>query len=149
MSPYDCDIWVSEQMQVINTDSKYFNYMFDKVIYWRLEDSMNVTIKRDREWFKESLPTFTKMWNNILYLRKNKDKLDILTRYIDSMEKKMNKDIMENIDRLCNPDNENYDKYLKDLVLKTEMNEKLKKEKEKQKQKEQESSFGMDYMFVD
>ena len=40
-------------------------YKFGKILYWHLEQSHNVLIKRDREWFKENLPKFQKFWDQV------------------------------------------------------------------------------------
>ena len=109
MSPYDVDIWVSEttsKLKQTHPDS-----YLDKVIYWRLEQSHNVTIMRDRDWFNENLPKFEKMWNYVLFLRKNKDRTQLMMNYIKSRSKKMNADIMNVIDKLCNTSKSEYPAY--------------------------------------
>lgn len=84
MSPLDCDIWISKMMEEISTNTEYDDYVFDRVIYWRLMKSKNVTISRDRQWFADYLPTFEKFWNYVEFLRnrRNKASLDILQEYI-------------------------------------------------------------------
>src|SRR5690606_30676239 len=94
MSPYDCDIWVTEQITNLQNDKRYDEYFFDKVIYWKLVTAWNVTIERDRNWFAENLSKFEQMWNYVIFLRTNKDKLEIFENYINSQMKKSNKDIM-------------------------------------------------------
>jgi len=73
MDLYEYDQWI------INTISelygKYYylikNYVFDRVLYWKLENSHNLVIPRDKEWFKKVQPQFENIWKKIVYLRKN------------------------------------------------------------------------------
>jgi hypothetical protein len=115
MSPYDCDIWIAQTIELINNDPTYYNYVIDKVLYWKLIQSKNVTIKRDRLWFKNSLPTFERIWNYVLFFRSNQDKLDLLVKYINSKKRKMNKDIMTVIDKMYNTNHKNYNSFIKDI----------------------------------
>lgn len=83
MSPSDCQKWISEKLEEIN-GGKYKGLMFDRVFYWRLEKSFNVTIKRDREWFNMNFPIFKKTWDYVLFFREHCDKLEALKNYVDS-----------------------------------------------------------------
>jgi len=145
MTPYECDIWIAKQMQEIATNSKYYKYVFDKVIYWRLEDLSNVTINRDREWFKDSFPKLKKMWDRVLFFRNNPDKLDIFTRYINTRPKKMNKDIMKVADTIINTKSKVYDKNIKNILNKIKKEEdKLQEKKEKLSQSDRYINSGYD-----
>lgn len=104
MSPHDCDIWIAETLSNFHSNPKYYNYVFDKVIWWRLEDSMNVTIYRDREWFNESLPTFTKMWEYVKFLKSHQTQKEVFKNYMENNKYKRNDDIMGVIHKICNPD---------------------------------------------
>jgi putative phage-type endonuclease len=115
MSPLDCDIWISETINGLKYDSQYDDYYFDKVLYWKLTDYSNVLINRDRDWFEKNLPELKRVWGYVLYLRANKDKLDILVKYIDSKYRKMNDDIMEVIDKLCDCNNPKYAEFIRDI----------------------------------
>jgi hypothetical protein len=55
-------------------------YIFDKVLYWKLEDCFNQPIKRDQNWFKEALPRFEEFWNEVLFYRSNPAKLKELQK---------------------------------------------------------------------
>jgi len=125
MTPDDCDQWIKNTLEKYWLDKdyerkekplKYRNYKFDKVIYWRIEDSKNNTILRDKEWFSKNYPTFEKIWNQVLFLRKNRDHLDIFVRYLRSLNIKKNKVIMETIDKLCDLDSENYELWYENLL---------------------------------
>jgi len=75
ISIFDYDKWVLDEIH--NLHIKYpelmDNYVFDRIIYWNLKQSHNVTIKRDREWFNEILPELKSIWDKIKYFRENKD----------------------------------------------------------------------------
>jgi len=87
------------------------NYCFDRVYYWRFEHTHCVTVKRDREWFKRSLPIFEKTWANITYLKNNPSVSKKVFEYIDSLPNKdvhghIAKDndlVMKYIEYACNP----------------------------------------------
>merc|ERR1711998_451429 len=121
MSPYDCDKWVMNKLgnfykTICDLGPDYKNYYFDKVVYWRLENSKNVTIHRDREWFSESLIKFRKIWNYVLFLRKNKSKLDLFVRYIESRKQKKNDDIMGIMEKLYNTSDHNYEYTISEIM---------------------------------
>lgn len=42
-----------------------------KIYYWKLEQYKCTTIKRDKSWFKRSLPLMKSFWNNVIQTRKN------------------------------------------------------------------------------
>lgn len=135
MSPYDCDLWVSEQMDIISTDKQYIDYALDRVIYWRLEFSKCTLFQRDRKWFAESLPTFQRMWNYVEFLRSNKMQLDIFKEYIETIPIKRDKDIMNMVTKLCNPDLPNYEECICLITDEIAKNRVIKKEKYVNKQK--------------
>lgn len=110
MSPYEIDIWISEQIANLRKNNPY--YVFDKVFYWRVEVADRCLILRDRDWFEANLPTFKKTWDNILYLRKNADKAKLLFDYINSLNIKRIKPILEVVDQICNEPPSDADKKL-------------------------------------
>jgi putative phage-type endonuclease len=136
MTPYEYDEWATNQINNFKTDPdlKYLEgYAFDKIIYWRLEKSKNVIIKRDREWFSQNLPKFQKMWNYVLYFRNNPDKFTILQEYVDSLSTKYNKKIMEVVEHLSDESHPMYQQRLV-TINKTTIANKLAIEKEKEKE---------------
>lgn len=98
LTPHDYDIWVHENLSTLSR--KYPDHYFDKVLYWKLITSKNVLINRDRKWFAENLPTYKKMWDYVIFFRRNDEKLSLLTQFIDSLRIKSNKTIMSFIDDL-------------------------------------------------
>ena len=158
MTPYECDIWVAEQIQMINLDKKYFNYVLDKVIYWRLEFSKNITFQRDKKWFNESLPIFQKMWNYVEFLRKNKMQLDLFKEYIETVSVKKDKEIMNMVAKLYDTSAPNYSEYIYQLRADIAKNKCKKDEKYAMKlnstgnlfsNHEEDSNVYSGYMFVD
>lgn len=115
MTPYDCDMWIAKVMANFHRDKKYYDYVFDRVIYWRLEDLVNVTIPRDRKWFRKSLPIFRKMWDRVIFFRNNPEKLNLFVRYIESRKRKITKDIMKVADQIININDPNYATNLKHI----------------------------------
>jgi putative phage-type endonuclease len=83
MTPHDVDMWIVKTItELKETDPGYY---FDKVCYWKMADTHNVTIKRDREWFEEYLPVYRKIWSYVEYFREHEDKWDLVSDYIDSL----------------------------------------------------------------
>ena len=71
MSLFEYDQWVLETISQLY--GKYYpimkDYVFDRVLYWKLENSHNVIILRDKVWFAKVHPTFKEIWEKIVYLR--------------------------------------------------------------------------------
>jgi len=140
MTPLDNDIWIAETLQKINSDPEYLNYYFDKVLYWRIEKTSNITINRDRKWFAEKLPLFRKMWDYVLYFRKYPDKFKIFNDYINSMKLKINTKIMDIVEKICNEPSKDsteieinkYNLILEKIIDETKLNEHMKEEKLKE-----------------
>jgi len=148
MTPYDCDKWVTETVHNLHTTDKdkYKDYVFDRVLYWRLELSSCRTIDRDREWFKKNLSVYKKMWEKVEYYRKHHKIADLFRRYVETYEKvldieqkkrqagwsihysnKLIKHIMDVMDRLMNNTANDYKNFIASLEKEIEeMEDKLK-----------------------
>jgi putative phage-type endonuclease len=150
MSPYDCSVWIAETLPRISNESKYADYYFDKVLYWKLIKSKSVTILRDRDWFTENLPILQKMWNYVLTLRENKDNASLLDKYINSRVIKKSKEIMSVIDKLCNLKHPQYNKFIESIKQEIETGMvKVEQKKEYKKNKySKENEEDVQYMFV-
>ena len=73
MSSDDYNKWIK---YMIDNYQKHYhelvdNYYFDKVLYWKLEMSHNLKIKRDKEWFNFNLPKFQAFWDRVELYRNN------------------------------------------------------------------------------
>jgi putative phage-type endonuclease len=94
------DEWVAETLtNWMTTNSELAkDFYFEKIIYWKLESSHNVLIKRDTTFFKNILPILENTWENVLYYRKNLHELDNLKKIIEKRKKYKKFDTEINID---------------------------------------------------
>ena len=79
--PKDIDQWIKNW--IINDTAthpfEYFNHKrYGQIEYWKLVGESCIRIKRDREWFAESLPELEKCWNDVLYYRKYTEEFEKL-----------------------------------------------------------------------
>jgi len=69
------------------------DYKFGKILYYHLEQSHCYLVKRDREWFKNTLPRFAEFWDKVIYYKNNPDKIyeieELKKAYKDKTMKKM------------------------------------------------------------
>src|SRR3989344_4676243 len=97
---------IVETLSTYTTKDEYTNYIFEQVLYWRLNYSRNITIQRNKLWFENNLNKFEKMWNYVKYLRNHQDKLDKFVRITKSIpwnkEMENNEYIMDIVDKLYN-----------------------------------------------
>ena len=63
------------------------NYYFNKIIYWKLDLAHNVSIKRDIQFLNNIIPVLKNTWEQVLFYRKNRDKLNILRNIISKRTK--------------------------------------------------------------
>lgn len=63
------------------------DYYFNKIIYWKLVSSHNVSIKRDDKFMNSILPILQETWDKIVYYRNNQDKLGELQKIVDKRKK--------------------------------------------------------------
>ena len=71
----DYNKWVK---YMINNYQKHYpelvdKYYFDKVLYWKLESSHNLIIRRDKEWFNINLLKLKNFWDKVELYRNNED----------------------------------------------------------------------------
>lgn len=96
MTPTEYDDWVFDTINNIwkfNSEWRKKGqpeYVFDRVIYWKLTRCCNVTIVRDNDWFNKVLPQIKETWDYIEYYRKNKDKLEEFCEFIEKNKRKKN-----------------------------------------------------------
>lgn len=91
MDEEEYDYWISDTLSDWQTKYKDIaeTHYFEKIVYWKLDASHNVTIDRDLNFFNNVLPILNNTWEKVLYYRNNISKLDELreiikkrTRYI-------------------------------------------------------------------
>ena len=73
MSCAEYDQWVLENISSLHNNDKYKDYIFDRILYWKLVKSHNVTIVRDTKWFEDNFPKYKELWDKILYYKENKN----------------------------------------------------------------------------
>jgi putative phage-type endonuclease len=68
------------------------DYYFNRIVYWKLNTSHNVTIDRDDKFLESIIPILKETWNKVIYYRKNLDKLEELRVIVEKRKKyvKMN-----------------------------------------------------------
>ena len=123
------NIWVIKMMdeykELYPEISK--DYYFYRIIYWKLEMSHNVEIKRDDVFFNGILPILKDTWEKIVYYRKNQHKLEELKKIVDKRKKyiKMNltytihnESIIKNKALILNPDYDCKKLFVKPIVKK-------------------------------
>jgi putative phage-type endonuclease len=147
MSPHDCQNWITLQLEELKTNSNYKDYVFDKVVYWKIVKTSCILVTRDREWFSKNLPDMTRVWSYVVFLRGNQNILDLFCDFIDTRTTKINKTIMRTLDRLCNPSAPDYNTFVEDL--RKEIDLKKKAMNSKLMVNTYEDSNMDDYAFVD
>jgi hypothetical protein len=103
-------------------------------LYWKLDNSRNITIPRDDKWFADNLPIFKQAWDYVTYFRNNKNQSMLLKKYLEMLPKdKYNKmieivpgTVMGTIDKLFNQPDEKmkkehqvYEKFIQTLTKET------------------------------
>jgi putative phage-type endonuclease len=63
------------------------HYYFNKIIYWKLESSHNLEIKRDDEFLDSIIPILRETWEKVKYYRKNQNKLDEMRSIAEKRKK--------------------------------------------------------------
>lgn len=106
MTEKQYDEWFNKTMNNLNTDYPDIvkTHYFYKVIYWKLEQSHNQPIQRDRELFERILPIMKQTWERVSYYRENLEKLDELKEIVERRKKyiktdtnfKINTDVIKN-----------------------------------------------------
>ena len=62
------------------------DYYFYRIIYWKLNKSHNVAIKKDNVFFSKILPILKDTWEKIIYYRKNQNKLQELKDIVEKRQ---------------------------------------------------------------
>lgn len=77
ITTFEYDQWILSTIDSLYRDYKSLmkDYVFDRVLYWKLTDCHNVKIKRDKEWFKSKYILFKNLWDRIVLYRNDKKAL--------------------------------------------------------------------------
>jgi len=76
MNVIEYENWILSQiysLQTVNSELAR-DYVFDRVIYWKLDDCHVQEICRDKEWFSNTYPRLKTFWDEVLYYRQNPEK---------------------------------------------------------------------------
>ena len=95
MSNKELDDWVLTELS-----KTHFGYTLHKIIYWRLKEQNCTLILRDKEWFYSQLETYNKIWDYVVYLRKNLDVIYELKDWINTQPRKYNDKILFKLNEL-------------------------------------------------
>ena len=83
MNTDEYDIWILKKLNELNEN----DYEFSRIIYWKLDKSHNVSIKKDEQFMNNIIPILEQTWDRVKYYRNNLDKLCELKQIIDERKK--------------------------------------------------------------
>jgi putative phage-type endonuclease len=63
------------------------DFYFNRIVYWKLNNSHNVIIPRDDNFLNDIIPVLENTWKKVVYYRKNLDKLDELRKTVEFRKK--------------------------------------------------------------
>lgn len=95
MTLFEYDMWVLKEIQNIHIN--YPDHVFDRVLYWKLVNSHNVVIKRNRDWFQENLPKYKKLWDKVIYYRENPEEQKIFEKPVEVDDIRVDSDTEEDV----------------------------------------------------
>lgn len=89
MDEIEYDTWVINTLDnfVKNYKELSETHYFEKIVYWKLESSHNVTIDRDKKLINNILPVLKETWELVKYYRLHLDELDNLRKIVDTRKK--------------------------------------------------------------
>ena len=77
MNESEYDAWIANTLTDWQTNYQDIaeTHYFEKIVYWKMTISHNITIERDKKFFQNILPILNDTWEKVLYYRNNIDKL--------------------------------------------------------------------------
>lgn len=89
MNNEEYNIWIFNTLNNCNTlyPDIYKDYYFNKIIYWKLKESHNVSILKDNEFFNSILPILKNTWEQVLYYRTHLDEINKIIKIIEKRSK--------------------------------------------------------------
>ena len=75
--------WVIRELENL----KPGNFIFDKLLYWKLKIAHNVCINFDYAWFESIMPKLNETWNKVLYYRDHMNEAKVLHKNINPVKK--------------------------------------------------------------
>lgn len=95
MTPEEIDQWIEEQKA--NSFGLKDKYIFDRVIYWRIEKCVCTLFHADTQWMLSKVPMLKQFWDYIEFYRKYPKLLDDLVSFVDRVGKKYSKTIFQRV----------------------------------------------------
>ena len=94
MSLYEYDQWILEELTNLNKNHYELmkDYVFDRVLYWKITVCHNVKIQRDKGWWEKVFPQYQDVWNKLVLCRSSKKELEkFVKQYNDKHSRRKNK----------------------------------------------------------
>ena len=94
MTQYEYDQWLLDEIPNLykNHSDLMKDYVFDRVLYWKITVCHNVKIQRDREWWAKVLPKYREVWEKLVLCRSSKKELEkFVKQYNDKHNRRKNK----------------------------------------------------------
>jgi len=94
MTQYEYDQWLLNEIPNLykNHSDLMRNYVFDRVLYWKVTICHNVKVQRDKEWWKKVLPTYTEVWEKLVLCRSSNRELEkFVKQYNDKHSRRKKK----------------------------------------------------------
>ena len=98
MNQYEYDQWLLDEITNLykNHSDLMKDYVFDRVLYWKITVCHNVKIKRDRDWWNKVIPKYKEVWDKIVLFRNNKKELEKFVKsYNDKYNRRKNKVVVK------------------------------------------------------
>jgi putative phage-type endonuclease len=140
--------WINLKTDELNEEDP--NFRLDKILYWVLEYSNTVLVKRDRLFFDRMLPTIKAFWKDVEYFRSNPEELN---DYISNAKPKNDYyaiDLLVNKNSDSDSEKSDLDKSNK-LIQDDEAPDKKKKKRNKKDKENDKEPFGVksDCLLID
>lgn len=94
MSQYEYDQWLLDEIPNLykNHSNLMKNYVFDRVLYWKITICHNVKVQRDREWWGKVLPKYREVWEKLVLCRSSNKELEkFVKQYNDKHSRRKKK----------------------------------------------------------
>ena len=112
MNDFEYDQWILSEVTNLykNHPNLMKDYVFDRVLYWKITVVHNVKIRRDKEWFKEVFPKYKDVWDKIVACREDRKYLENFVKaYNDKHSRRKTKVVIKEKERAKFADSEDSD----------------------------------------
>lgn len=119
MTPAETEVWIGQTLRDFPSHRYAEDYVYDKVIYWRLGQVSCHLITLPEDWEEENVPLLRQYWDYITWAREDETKLDRILERLKGYSHDQTKEIFATIHQMWVEDGG--DRKLKPLY--TESNE--------------------------